>query len=93
MRDIAEIKLFFNELAESGQIARLAHDQVQQHQHRIADYEAMRQRFGDSPDLAPRMITLELGLEMEYAALRFWRRLAARHTTDTASSGRSHNRE
>lgn len=76
MRDIAEIKLFFNELADPEEIAQLARDQVQQHQDRIAEYEDMQRRFGGNPSVAPRMITLQLGLEMEYAALRFWQRLA-----------------
>lgn len=73
MRDIAEIKLFFNELAEPEDVARLARDQVKQHEQRTAEYEEMKQRFGGKPEIASRMITLELGLEMEYAALRFWR--------------------
>nr|WP_242688416.1 MULTISPECIES: PadR family transcriptional regulator [unclassified Actinopolyspora] len=76
LRDIAEIKLFFNELADPEDIARLARDQVKQHEERIAEYEEMKQRFGGNPEIASRMVTLELGLEMEYAALRFWQRLS-----------------
>ncbi|WP_017975566.1 helix-turn-helix transcriptional regulator [Actinopolyspora halophila] len=76
LRDIAEIKLFFNELADPEDIARLARDQVKQHEERIAEYEGMKQRFGGNPEIASRMVTLELGLEMEYAALRFWQRLS-----------------
>lgn len=72
MRDVAEIKLFFNELADPEDVVRLARDQVKQHEQRIAEYEEMKQRFGGDPDVANRMITLELGLEMEHAALRFW---------------------
>jgi len=78
LRDVAEIKLFFNELADPEDVARLARDQVAQHEERIAEYEAMQERFGDNPDVAQRMITLQLGLEMEHAALRFWRHLAER---------------
>jgi DNA-binding PadR family transcriptional regulator len=78
LRDVAEIKLFFNELAGPEDIARLAKDQITQHERRIAEYEQMRQRFGDVPDVATRMITLELGLEMEHTALAFWRRVSAR---------------
>ena len=36
----------------------------------------MQARFGADPRAEPRMITLELGLEMEHAALRFWTALA-----------------
>jgi hypothetical protein len=76
MRDIAELKLFFNELGDPGNVARLAREQVSQHQQRIAVYEETQTRFGELPAVARRMVTLRLGLEMEHAALRFWRSLA-----------------
>lgn len=75
MRDIAELKLFFNELGDPGDVARLAREQVRQHQQRIAEYEEMQARFGELPEVARRMVTLRLGLEMEHAALRFWQSL------------------
>jgi PadR family transcriptional regulator, regulatory protein AphA len=76
MRDIAELKLFFNELGDPGNVARLAREQVSQHQQRIAVYEEMQARAGERPAVARRMATARLGLEMEHAALRFWRSLA-----------------
>lgn len=76
MRDIAELKLFFSELGDPGNVARLAREQVRQHEERIAVYEQMQDRFGEIPAVAKRMVTLRLGLEMEHAALRFWRALA-----------------
>lgn len=76
MRDIAELKLFFNELGDPGNVARLAREQVSQHQQRIAVYKEMQARFGELPAVARRMVRLRLGLEMEHAALRFWRSLA-----------------
>ncbi|WP_460757781.1 PadR family transcriptional regulator [Nocardiopsis oceani] len=76
LRDVAEIKLFFNEFSEPGDIARLAADQQRQHQKRIEDYEEMKVRFGERTDIASRMITLRLGLELEYAALRFWKTIS-----------------
>jgi PadR family transcriptional regulator, regulatory protein AphA len=76
MRDIAELKLFFNEVGEPSDVTNLAHEQIKQHQQRIAVYENMVERFGNNPAVRPRMITLELGLEMEYAALRFWSAVA-----------------
>lgn len=75
MRDIAELKLFFNEVGDPQDVYRLAEEQIVQHRSRIAEYERMVERFGASPEAGPRMITLELGLEMEHAALRFWRAL------------------
>ncbi|NMH97704.1 PadR family transcriptional regulator [Pseudonocardia sp. K10HN5] len=77
MRDIAELKLFFNEVGDANNVLSLAHEQIKQHEERIAVYEGMQERFGDAPEARPRMLTLELGLEMEYAALRFWTALAA----------------
>jgi PadR family transcriptional regulator, regulatory protein AphA len=76
MRDLAELKLFFNEVGDPGNVPALAREQIAQHEERIAVYEAMVERFGADPKARPRMITLELGLEMEYAALRFWTALA-----------------
>lgn len=73
MRDIAEIKLFFNELAHPDDITRLAKDQITQHERRIAEYDHMQSRYGNTPDLATRLVTLDLGLRMEHAALDFWR--------------------
>jgi DNA-binding PadR family transcriptional regulator len=72
LRDIAELKLFFNEAGEPENVAALASDQIRQHEARIAVYEGMVERFGEDEAVRPRMLTLELGLEMEYAALRFW---------------------
>lgn len=72
LRDIAELKLFFNELGDPGNVQRLAREQVAQHQQRIRIYEDMQQRYRNVGGVAPRMVTLRLGLEMEYAALRFW---------------------
>lgn len=76
MRDIAELKLFFNEAGEPQNVVNLAREQVKQHEQRIGVYQEMQHRFGDRPDVAARMVTLQLGLEMEYAALRFWTALA-----------------
>jgi PadR family transcriptional regulator, regulatory protein AphA len=72
MRDIAELKLFFNEVGEPGDVARLAREQVAVHRERIAVYEDIQRRYDEVDAVARRMITLRLGLEMEHAALRFW---------------------
>jgi PadR family transcriptional regulator AphA len=78
IRDVAEIKLFFSELAGPEDVARLAKGQVAQHERRIAEYEEMKRRFGHIEEVAGRMVTLELGLGMEYAALEFWRGVCER---------------
>ncbi|BBG05556.1 MULTISPECIES: PadR family transcriptional regulator [Pseudonocardia] len=76
MRDVAELKLFFNEAGSPGDVDKLAREQIRQHEERIAVYEAMVERHGGDEWAEPRMITLELGLEMEHSALRFWSALA-----------------
>ena len=76
MRDVAELKLFFNEAGSPDDVGKLAQEQIRQHEERIADYEDMVARHGREEWAEPRMITIELGLEMEHAALRFWSALA-----------------
>lgn len=88
LRDVAEIKLFFNELAGPEDVGRLAREQVEQHERRIAEYEGMRQRYGTVEGVAPRMVTLELGLGMEYAALEFWKNVRTRADNGEFSEGR-----
>jgi PadR family transcriptional regulator, regulatory protein AphA len=93
MRDIAELKLFFNEVGDPGDVARLAREQVAAHRERIAVYEDMQSRYADLDAVAKRMITLRLGLEMEHAALRFWSSLldevGSAPVADTASGSRA----
>lgn len=76
LRDVAELKLFFNELGDPDNVRRLAREQIAQHKQRIQIYEDMQERFGAIGSVASRMVTLRLGLEMEHAALRFWTSLA-----------------
>jgi PadR family transcriptional regulator AphA len=75
VRDVAELKLFFGELARPEDVLNLAREQIRQHEERIEVYEAMQTRFYDREDVAARMVPLRLGLELEYTALRFWREL------------------
>jgi len=77
IRNVAELKLFFAEVGEPGNVLELAHQQRTQHETRLAEYRAIQHRFGDQPDVASRMITLQLGTQMELAALRFWQALIA----------------
>ncbi|HEX5116523.1 MAG TPA: PadR family transcriptional regulator [Pseudonocardiaceae bacterium] len=77
MRNVAELKLFFSETGEPDNVVELAHQQRRQHQQRLAEYEAIQDRFGDNADVASRMITLQLGTQIELATLRFWDALIA----------------
>jgi PadR family transcriptional regulator AphA len=72
VRDVAEMKLFFGEFAQPEDMLALAREQIVQHRERIHTYEGMQNRFGDRDDVADRMVPLRLGLELEYAALKFW---------------------
>jgi PadR family transcriptional regulator AphA len=75
VRDVAELKLFFTEIGEPENVIALAHEQIKQHQERIAAYEDLAERR-PGPLSGPRMLTVELDLELEHAALRFWRAVA-----------------
>ena len=70
LRDVAELKLHFHEIGEPGHVASLAAEQIAAHRTRIAFYDDL---LGRSRDPVP---ALELGLEVEHAALRFWTALA-----------------
>jgi PadR family transcriptional regulator, regulatory protein AphA len=76
LRDVAELKLFFNELGEPSNVQRLAREQIAQHEERIKVFQSMQRRYSAVEGVAPRLATLRLGLEMEHAALRFWTQLA-----------------
>jgi PadR family transcriptional regulator, regulatory protein AphA len=87
VRDIAEMKLFFSELARPEDMRALAGQQVEQHQQRIAVYESMMTRFGHRPEYAGRVISLRLGLRIEHAALEFWTGYAAETRAGTTAEG------
>lgn len=72
IRDIAELKLFFAELATDADVLALAQEQVVQHKKRIDTYESMQSRFASRDAIASRMVPLRLGLALERAALQFW---------------------
>jgi PadR family transcriptional regulator, regulatory protein AphA len=72
VRDIAQLKLFFGELAQANDLLLLAKEQIAQHQERIRIYTDMQNRFSGRDEVARRMVPLRLGLELEHAALKFW---------------------
>jgi PadR family transcriptional regulator, regulatory protein AphA len=80
VRDVAELKLFFGELAQPDDIVALAKEQIVQHEDRVAVYEQMEERFGNRADVRDRMVPLRLGMRMERAALDFWRELYEERT-------------
>ena len=73
LRDVAEIKLFFSELVDVEDVVALAREQIRVHEERLGEYERIEERFAKQPELANRMAPLSLGLELERAALRFWK--------------------
>lgn len=77
VRDIAELKLFFGELAGEGDMRALANNQIRQHRDRIRTYDDMRERYESIEGVASRMVPLRLGLRLEHAALDFWEELEA----------------
>ena len=87
VRDMAEMKLFFSEMAQPEDMRALADQQVEQHRQRIAVYESMMTRFGHRPEYAGRVISLRLGLRIEYAALEFWTGYAAETRAGTTAEG------
>lgn len=72
IRNVAEIKLFFAELGSPSDVVELARQQVASHRERLATFEAMQKQFANQSELAPRLIPLALGLELERVALKFW---------------------
>lgn len=79
LRNIAELKLFFGELAHPADLRALAEGQVELHTARIAELDAIAERFTGRTDLTPRLVPLSLGRRMEQAALDFWREEAERY--------------
>lgn len=77
VRDVAELKLFFAELGEEGDVRRLALSQVAQHSERIQVYEDIARRFAKRPEISARMVPLRLGLAMERAVLGVWEEIVA----------------
>lgn len=84
IRYIAELKLFFNEASESSDVIELAEQQIEQHTRRLSEYKSIQERESDLPEVAPRLLTLQLGMQIESAALRFWQALLAELRADGA---------
>ena len=72
VRNVAELKLFFGELADPADLQQLAREQVALHRERLAEFRQMGDRFAADVDRAGRMVPLSLGVRLEEAALEFW---------------------
>jgi DNA-binding PadR family transcriptional regulator len=72
IRDLGLLKLFFSELGGTEEIVALAHEQAEAHRAKLVIYDAILERFMDRPDLANRLLSLELGMRLARAAAGFW---------------------
>ena len=74
--DVAALKLYFSAAGDGNDVPALAREQVKQHDDRIAAFEAVAERLAGDPAAWSRATALELALEVEHAARRFWAALA-----------------
>jgi PadR family transcriptional regulator AphA len=72
IRDLGVLKLFFSELTGIEEIVALAHEQAAAHRAKLAVYDSIMERFADRPDLATRLLSVELGTRLAHAAAGFW---------------------
>jgi DNA-binding PadR family transcriptional regulator len=72
IRDLGVLKLFFSELTGIDEIVALAHEQAAAHRAKLAVYDGLMERFADRPELATRLLSVELGMRLAHAAAGFW---------------------
>ena len=72
IRDLGVLKLFFSELTGIDEIVALAHEQAAAHRAKLAVYDGIMERFADRPELATRLLSVELGTRLAHAAAGFW---------------------
>lgn len=78
VRDVAQLKLFYEELGDPADVAALARAQVVAYREGLAYLDAIARRYADRPELAYRMAPLDLGVRVYRAALEFWMEMAER---------------
>lgn len=76
IRDAAQLRLFAGELAQPGDIRRLAEAQVGAYRQRLAALDATEARFEGHPELELRMLPARLGRRVYAEALAFWQEVA-----------------
>jgi len=72
IRDLGVLKLFFSELTGIDEIVALALEQAAAHRAKLAVYDGLMERFADRPELATRLLSVELGMRLAHAAAGFW---------------------
>lgn len=77
IRDVASLKLLAAELSTPADVRALAERQVASYRRRLAILDAVEERFGDRPELAPRLRNVAMGRGVYRAALEFWEGVAA----------------
>lgn len=70
------LKLFFSELADDDAFRAIVREQAAVHRATLARYEWLERRYGDRPEYARRMLTLNAGFAMERALIAFWDEVA-----------------
>ncbi len=76
-RDVGVLKLFFAELATPDDVEALARTQAGAQREVLAIYEGMIRRYGDRPEYAARLRSVEMGVRFTRAAIDFWDEVAA----------------
>jgi len=72
IRDLGVLKLFFSELTGIDEIVALALEQAAAHRAKLAIYDGLMERFADRPELATRLLSVELGMRLAHAAAGCW---------------------
>jgi DNA-binding PadR family transcriptional regulator len=76
-RDVGVLKLFFAELSSPEDVEALARTQAAAQREVLALYEGIIERFGDRPEYAARLRSVQMGLRFTRAAIDFWDEVAA----------------
>ena len=77
IRDVASLKLLAAELSTPDDVRALAERQVASYRRRLAILDEVQERFGDRPEMAPRLRSVAMGRSVYRAALAFWEGVAA----------------
>ena len=76
IREPGLLKLFFGELAEPGDMTRLADSHVRHYQQELENYAELEKNIADQPAMRYPYATLQLGISMSQALLAFWTEVA-----------------
>jgi DNA-binding PadR family transcriptional regulator len=76
-RDVGLLKLFFAELATPDDVEALARIQADAQRQVLALYEGILERYGDRPEFASRLRSVDMGIRFTRAAIGFWDDVAA----------------